>query len=325
MPRAHGAERRGPAWQVQAAVIARQFYLEGRSKVEIGDGLGLSRFKVARILEQARDFGLVEVTIRLPAQIEPDLSADLRAHLGLRRTIVLARTADGDGVYGDLGKVGAELLAELVTGGDVLGLSCSRSVTATTQALRDLEPCDVVQLTRTLAGAGVDTGSVESVRRAAVVSGGRAFPIYAPMVLPDSSTKQSLAGQEGIRNTLDRIETVTVAMVAIGGWSEGLSTVWGSVTGDEQVAAVRANAIGEIGGRLFDVNGDPVPGSVDDRVLGMTLAQLREIDEVVGLAHGGGRAPAVLAAVASGLIDTLVCDAGLARALLNETDRLVNP
>ena len=321
MPRVRNTETHGPAWLVQAAVIARQFYLEGRSKVEIGDDLGLSRFKVARILDEARDLGLVEVSIRLPAPIDPDLSSALQAGLGLRRTIVLAQVARADQVYDDLGRVGADLLTELVTSDDVLGLSCSRSVTATTQALRDLAGCDVVQLTGTLAGTGVDTGSVESVRRAAVVSGGRAFPIYAPMVLPDSPTARSLTGQEGIRHTLDRIGSVTIAMVAIGAWSEGMSTVWGSVSRHERVAATKANAVGEVGGRLFDAQGEPVPGSVDDRVLGMTLEQLREIDEVVGLAYGSGRATAVRAAVAGGLIETLVCDADLARALLDETDQ----
>ncbi|MGH8966451.1 MAG: sugar-binding domain-containing protein, partial [Actinomycetes bacterium] len=78
----------------------------------------------------------------------------------------------------------------------------------------------------------------------------------------------------------------------------------------------------EIGGRLFDGQGEPVPGAVDDRVLGMTLAQLREIDEVVGMAYGIGRAEAVRAAVTGGLVTTLVCDAPLALALLDQADEV---
>lgn len=322
MARARTTATHGPAWLTQAAVIARQFYLEGRSKVQIGADLGLSRFKVARILDEARELGLVEVRIRLPAQIDPELSSALRGRLGVHRAVVLAQSASAGTVYDDLGRVGADLLTELVTGDDVLGLTCSRSVTAAAQALRDLATCDVVQLTGTLAGLGADTGSVESVRTAAVVGGGRAFPIYAPMVLPDAATALSLAGQEAIRTTLDRIGSVTVAMVAIGGWREGLSTVWGSSIPRERAAAARAGAVGEIGGRLFDRHGAAVDGSIDRRVLGVSLAQLREIDEVVGLAYGSGRARAVSAAVAGGLVETLVCDADLARTLLDGLDEL---
>ena len=42
---------------------ARRFYLEDRSKVEIAEELGISRFKVARLLEQARETGVVTITL----------------------------------------------------------------------------------------------------------------------------------------------------------------------------------------------------------------------------------------------------------------------
>ena len=43
----------GPDELFQRAVIARRYYLEGRTRVEIAEEFGLSRFKVARMLEEA--------------------------------------------------------------------------------------------------------------------------------------------------------------------------------------------------------------------------------------------------------------------------------
>jgi DNA-binding transcriptional regulator LsrR (DeoR family) len=43
-----------PAQLILIASVARRYYLEGRSKVEIAEELGLSRFKVARLLDTAR-------------------------------------------------------------------------------------------------------------------------------------------------------------------------------------------------------------------------------------------------------------------------------
>ena len=40
---------------------ARRYYLDERSKVEIAEELGVSRFKIARLLEVARDSGLVRI------------------------------------------------------------------------------------------------------------------------------------------------------------------------------------------------------------------------------------------------------------------------
>lgn len=330
MSRSRMSEVHGPAWMVQAAQIARLFYLDGRSKVEIADDLGLSRFKVARILDEARDLGLVEVSIRLPTRIDADLSTELQRHLGGARSIVLAaevepaaaRDDEGGAVRRrtELGRLTAGLLTELVTESDVLGLTCSRTVSATTAALTTLAACDTVQLTGTLAGSesggASATGSVESVRRAADVGGGRAYPIYAPMLLPDAATARGLAQEASIRRTLDVAATVTIAVVAVGGWGRARSTVWEAATPAERERAGDDGTVGEIGGVLFDESGAPVDSVLRDRVLGVSGARLLAVPEVIGTAHGADRAEAVRAAVRGGLVTTVVCDDDLATALL---------
>lgn len=307
-------EQYGPTWQLQAATVARMFFIEDRSKVEIAQELGLSRFKVARILEEARARGLVEVTVRLPSPVDADASVGLARHLGLSRTLVLDGSTGDD--VGQLGRLAAELLTESVSESDVLGLSCSRSVTAMTHSLRSLAACDVVQLTGTLAGFDGGAGSVESVRRAAEIGGGTAYPVYAPMLLPDAATAASMAAHEEVRRTFDRIRDVTVAAIAIGAWGEGLSTVWAAATPAERAAGAAAGVVGEISGRGFDEHGRGLAAGVDARVLGLTLDQLRAIPEVIALSRGAARARAVRAAAEGGLMTTLVCDRALGQALL---------
>ena len=85
----------GPASLVLSATVARRYYLDGRSKVQIGEELGLSRFKVARLLDTARDTGLVRIEIRYEGEIDVDLSARLRERFGLQHSIVVD-TSDDD-------------------------------------------------------------------------------------------------------------------------------------------------------------------------------------------------------------------------------------
>ena len=47
-----------PSEVVLAARVAQQFYVEGVSKVDIADRLGISRFRVARLLDSAREAGM---------------------------------------------------------------------------------------------------------------------------------------------------------------------------------------------------------------------------------------------------------------------------
>jgi DNA-binding transcriptional regulator LsrR (DeoR family) len=176
----------------------------------------------------------------------------------------------------------------------------------------------VVQLSGTLAGPGIEAGSVESVRRAAQVGGGKAFPIYAPMLLPDPATARALARQPAIRPVIEEFGTVCVALVAVGCWAPGLSTIWDSAQPEERSQLASGGAVGEIAGRMFDSDGTAVPSALDDRVLAIGLDDLRRIPGVIAMAHDARRMPAVRAALTGHLIDYLVCDAGLAQALLTE-------
>ena len=75
--------RPGPEELVQTAAIARLFYLENKSKIEIAEEFGISRFKVARMLENAIRDGLIRLEIHLPAELDADLSDALRIRFGL--------------------------------------------------------------------------------------------------------------------------------------------------------------------------------------------------------------------------------------------------
>src|SRR3954447_18794383 len=89
-------ERAGPSELVLTATVARRFYLEGVSKSDIATELGLSRFKVARMLDWARASGLVRIELITPGEINLDLSVELRAAHGLRHCVVIDAPEDDD-------------------------------------------------------------------------------------------------------------------------------------------------------------------------------------------------------------------------------------
>ena len=74
--------------------------------------------------------------------------------------------------------------------------------------------------------------------------------------------------------------------------------------------------MGDVCARYFDMDGQPAGGPVDERVLAVSLADLRLIPTVVGVASGREKAPGILGAVRGQVVDVLVCDASAARAVL---------
>ncbi len=309
----------GPAEMVRLAAIARRFYLDGRSKVEIAEEFGLSRFKVARDLEAARSSGIVRIDIRLPARLDGELSERMRAAFGLRRAIVVDALEDPRDTRRALGSVAARLLSEIVRPDEVLGLAWSRSLQLMGLDMVDLPRCTVVQLNGVLSEQAEGGGSVETVRRAAALSGGPAYPIYAPLILPDAATAATLRADPGIASAFAHFDRLTTAVVAIGGWDERNSTVFQALDPDSRARYTALGVRAEMSAQLFDADGRQVHSDLDERVISVRADQLRRVPEVVAVAGAGdeAKARAIGAALRSGLVSTLVTDDSVARLLLD--------
>jgi DNA-binding transcriptional regulator LsrR (DeoR family) len=311
---------RGQEKLALAGLVARRFYLEDRSKIEIAEELGLSRFQVARLLEAARSSGQVRIEIRDPGGIDVELSRRVQTEFSLAHSIVIDAPEDDDvQLRRYLGEVCAALLTEIVTPGDVLGLGWARAVLAMRNALARLAPCTVVQLTGALTRPDVDESSVELVRAVARVAQGSAYCFYAPMFVGDAATAAALLRQPEIARATKLFGGVTKAVVGVGGWDPPHSTVYDALSGPERQELLDLGTRADLSGVLLDANGDAVGGSFTDRVIGIRAVQLRRIPDVIAIAYGAAKAPAASAAIRGGYVNSLVTHVSFAKALLQNT------
>jgi DNA-binding transcriptional regulator LsrR (DeoR family) len=307
----------GPAAAVLAATVARMYYFDGASKSEIAEELGLSRFKVARVLERARASGLVRIELHYEGEIDLDLSVKLGRHLQLERCLVInAPEDDRVQLRTAIGRVAAGLLSEIITEDDVLGLAWSRTLMAMRASLTELAPCAVVQLTGALSRPDVDEGSIELVREVARIAGGPAFCFYAPMIVPEAETARSLEAQPEVASAMEHFSMLTKAIVSIGAWEHGQSTVADAVSAEECEAEARLGAVAEVCGYELDARGEPMRTALSERIIGITPEALRAVPEVIATAYGSGKAQAVRAVVAGGFATSLITHTSLAQRLL---------
>jgi DNA-binding transcriptional regulator LsrR (DeoR family) len=309
----------GPAHAVLTASIARRYYLDGRSKVEIAEEFGLSRFKVARLIDAARDSGLVRIEIRHHGEIDVDLSARLQDRFGLQHSIVVDTPDDhAESLREHLGRAAAELLSEVITSQDVLGLAWARSVSAMARALPRLPCIPVVQLTGALSlPNGLDT-SVDVVRDVASTSGGPAHFFYAPFTVPDASTARALRQQPEVARAFAQLPLVTKAVAGVGLWKPGQSTLYDAVEEPDRRRLREQGVCADVSGVFLSADGEPVLTDLAERMIGISAEQMRVIPEVIAIPYGTAKAPAVRAALASGLVSGLVTHSALALALLDD-------
>ncbi|RUQ98229.1 sugar-binding transcriptional regulator [Labedella endophytica] len=307
--------------------VARSYFLDDVSKVTIAQREGLSRWQVARILDDARRVGLVRITVGDPSDTDRTLSDAVSAALGVSETIVVGRSRRL-GLEPSLDSIGsalAQFLARTVREGDAIGLTWSRAIEAMVTHLAELEPCDVVQLAGAVTLTGDRLGSVEIIRQVARLSRGTAYPIYAPIVVDSAATRRSLEEQPEIASCLDRASRLDLAVVSVGTWSSDGSALYGLVPAALAGDIARAGAVGEITGRVFGADGRLVSSAFDERVIGISAAQLRAVPHIVATSYGPHRADATIAAARAGYITTLIIDAPLAEAILDRLDERQAP
>ncbi len=298
---------------------ARRFYLDDVSKSAIAQELGVSRFRVARLLQAARAQGIVRVSIEDTSALSADLAAQVTRVLGLRRCAVLDARHSGPAadVRAELGVLAARELQDLLTPTDVLGLPWSRSVVAMARALTALPPVPVVQLSGDRWTPDGQPASVDVVRDVAAIAGGPAYRFHAPLVARDARAAQALREDPAYRGAHGRVASITVAVVGIGAFRPGLSTLYAAASEREVAELLDAGAVAEVCGAFVDEAGGAVCGSFTERLLTVDCPALRAVPHVIGVCLGADRAPAVLAAHRGGLLDSLVIDMPLARGLVD--------
>jgi len=313
------------ATQIRLADIARAYYLEGRSKIEIAADLSLSRFQVAKMLDDAREFGVVSIRIMDPRNPASGLDELLAERLGVDQVRVVEASDSARANNADrLGLAVMDLLKERVRPHMTVGISWSRALDIAARFLPDLPPCDIVQLAGALQvfGAGFLPRVIAQLGES---PGIHTYPIYAPLIVDEKSTALDLMRQPEIAEALARADQLDLAIVAIGAWRAGESTVWEKVSPADRAAGDAAGAVAEISGRLIGADGQAVHTSLDERTIGVRVVQLVAATQVIAVARGIGRVDAVIAASKAGIVSCLVIDSALAAALAERLGPIPSP
>ena len=314
-----------PAPRETAIIVraARLHYEQGLSQSEIAADLGLSRSNVSRILAQARERGIVEITIHDP-DAPPTRDAALEAAVVARFSLTAAVVVDGG--RGDalttVARAGAALVADRAPAVRSIGVSWGQTVQQVVAELPAQRLRPAPRVLPLVGGLSMldQTDSGDSVQRVlAERLGARAEPLYAPALLESAEAVRTLLRETSISRALASAAGVELALVGIG--STGLHSSPHLLEGmrlsvEERRRLEAQHPVGDVCGRFVAADGTPLGPPTSDRVLAVTFPQLARIPEVLAVAAGAEKAPGVSGVLRSGVIDTVVLDADLARAVL---------
>lgn len=304
------------------ANIAEDYYLNGRTQDAIAARYGISRSYVSRLVQRARETGIVEIIIHRDIRRNREYELELEKRFRLARCIVVdssGRTPEGP--IHEAGELAVEILADVLTNESTVALGWGNGVRATVNALRPgrVAARRVVQMFGGLRAAPVDIMSGELVTEAARALGAIEDRLHAPWIVETPELARALLEQTDVAATLKRAAGADVALAGIGAMrSSSSSLIFNSryLESEELEEIDASGAVGDLCGRLFDSEGRACRASVMGRVIGLDLDEIRRIPMVIGVATGRQKVAAIRAALRGGLLSAMVTDSEAAQAIL---------
>lgn len=307
--------------------VARLYYELDMTQAEIAAQLDLSQARVSRLLNAARNEGIVRISVQVPRGTFLDLEEGLEEAFFLKEAIVVDSVADDESqLIKEIGSTAAFYVETTLKQGEVLGISSwSSTLLAMVDSMhhfsRDMDTT-VVQILGGLGNPAAEVHANQIVQRLARLTRGEAVHLPAAGVVGSADMKRVLLADSYVREAFRLAEQVTTALVGIGSLQpSSLLTDSGNIFSDDEIRRLgELGAVGDICLRFFDSAGKPVISPVDDRVIGMELEQLRQIPRVVAAAGGVRKVEAIRAAAQGGWISVLVTDRLTAERLLEGSD-----
>lgn len=303
------------------AQVASLYYEDNLTQAEIARRIGASRPTISRMLQEAREAGVVEITIHYSWKADPELEHDLAARFHLRQARVLVgRGRPYEEILRGLGVLAARYLESTLAEDIILGISWGTAAYSTLQALQPDRrlPITVVQMIGAVGMGDSRIDGPDLARLLANVYGGEYRYLHAPLIVEEAHVREALLQEPRIQETLSLAHRADVALVGIGSLATEVSSLLrAGYLDQEALAQLRAQgAVGDVCARHYDAQGRVLDIELNHRIVGIELEALRDIEQVIGVAGGEAKAEAILGALRGGHVNVLVTDDAAARKVL---------
>jgi DNA-binding transcriptional regulator LsrR (DeoR family) len=303
--------------------IARLYYESRLNQVEIASKLSVSQASVSRLLNRAKEEGIIRISVSIPAGVHADLETSLIQKFHLKDAVVVdCLDEDDNQIMREIGAAAAYYLETTIKDNDVIGISSwSSSLLALLESMHPLPNKTGIRVVQVLGGVGNPSAELHATRLtgrlASLVNGTPVF-LPAPGIVGSEAALKVLLDDPYVKEAMQLFDNVSLALVGIGSVEPSkLLNLSGNVFSSEEQQILREHgAVGDILLRFFDENGNPVESGFNQRVISMQLAQLRRVSRSIGVAGGQRKYTAILGALRGKWINILITDRQTAESLV---------
>lgn len=293
--------------------VSNMYYYENLTQSQIAKILYISRSKVSRLIQEARENGIVEIIIHGPNERNTYLEEQLKERFNLKDVrVLLGCNIEIDQMLSGIGILANEYVDSLLKPNTVIGISrgkTMKNVINTISPSRKM-PITVVQLVGSTLSSEPSIEGPEIARQFANAYGGTYYYLFTPLFLEDGNAREVLMKTPAVAETLKLSEKSDIILTGLGFLSpDDLSLLWNGFLEQEEIFNLRSKgAIGHICGYYYDIHGNIIDTKIHDSIIGLDINNIIKKEYVIGVAGGPTKFKSILGALRGNLINVLITD-----------------
>jgi DNA-binding transcriptional regulator LsrR (DeoR family) len=302
--------------------VAKMYYVEGLTQEKIAQQLGISRSSISMVLSEAREFGIVEISIKDPKNNVQDVSDELAHRFGLKGCLVVPTAIDSIHLITKvIASQGADFAEDILkshsTVGIAWGSTCYEFMLSFTNRNK-LSDINVVPLIGGTSRISSEYQLNEMVRMFAEKLQGSPSFIYAPAIAESIADRDLYMQSTSMKSIMEKWNTMDTAIVSAGAPPDWYSTrmIVEPVQMKTMYESNRSLVIGDICARRFNLMGEFLKNDYSARVMGIDEDNLRKTENVICIAAGKQKVLSIIGALRTDVINYLVTDEATGRSII---------
>ncbi|MRH41655.1 RNA polymerase subunit sigma-70 [Aquibacillus halophilus] len=300
--------------------VAKMYYQLEYSQQAIAKELDISRPTVSRLLQEAKNRGIVQIKINDPAEDGQKLEEVIKNKYKLKDCIIVHVPVYQDEVVKEyLGKKAADYIWETVKSGDIVGATWG---TTLFEIARRVKRKDVLDVKVVQLNGGVSHSESDTYASQVLNYLGKAFdtsPHFLPLpaVVDSQYVAQTIVADRHIHRVLELGKKATIALFTVGDPNEGSTLVKADYFTKQDLKVLQEKqAVGDICSRFIDIEGQLCSNDINARAIGIELEDLRRIDSTILVAGGIKKVNGIIGALTGNYANVLITDQFTAKSLV---------
>lgn len=289
------------------------YYIENMTQQKISEKLGISRMRVIKLLEKARQTSVIQFKISQERSQQLMAEQKLTRQWNLKDAFIVPTPPREANLNETIAQAAAMYMGDRLTENIFINMGYGDTPSRVLNHLATIaeSPISIVSLT---GGVNYYLPNIRSN-----IFNARLYLYPAPLLVSSKEMCRAMRSEPPIQEISRMVQLATMTVVGIGGMNNDATIISnGILNPNDFLYLSMQGAAGDILTHFFDKDGQPIHSDIEDRLLSTPLETLKELNNVIGVSGGPSKTDAIRAALRGGYLDVLITDEETALELIDE-------